>query len=368
MAQTALSMQGTARDAVAQAWCHLLDRDSLDADSSFEVAGGDSLALLKLIAEIEQLCGMTLPLGHFHVEMTPTAVAAAVDAILDGGPPASGPAPSVGRVSSAVLIREGRTQPPVFIAHGLGGHAGELVELGKRLAGDHPVFALQARGIGLQTPVECIEELAEEYLAALTTLQPRGPYLLIGYSIGGLVIFELACRLVAGGERVALLALLETYPNRRFWPLKPWLAYLMGRVVYHTRAIRSLPPHRVIRYGCRRARSLAGHIVARCGGPPQWAPPIADTRSEELKRMRKALMAASGRYRPAPYSGTVTFVKPEIQLWGYPKNPLSVWRGLAQDFEVVTVPGDHATMCMAHADALASRLVHYIDRALAAEV
>src|SRR5689334_25000388 len=76
--------------------------------------------------------------------------------------------------------------------------------------------------------------MAETYLDSIRKIQPNGPYSLAGYSFGGLVAFEMACRLRSAGETVALLALLETDLHHRFLPLPHKLAYagvLAARVV-----------------------------------------------------------------------------------------------------------------------------------------
>jgi len=74
------------------------------------------------------------------------------------------------------------------------------------------IYALQARGLAEgQTPSESIEEMASLYLESVWSVQPRGPYLLSGWSMGGGVAFEMARQLRAQGEEVALVALFDSH-------------------------------------------------------------------------------------------------------------------------------------------------------------
>jgi thioesterase domain-containing protein len=64
-----------------------------------------------------------------------------------------------------------------------------------------------------QKPLETIEEMAELYVGALREVRPHGPYRLLGYSMGGQIAYEMACRLAADGETVELVALIDTPPD-----------------------------------------------------------------------------------------------------------------------------------------------------------
>src|SRR4029077_10929795 len=115
-----------------------------------------------------------------------------------------------------VLLKEGAKKPPVFIAHGLGGSVIDFFQPVKHVESDHPIYGMQARGIdGLDDPLERIEDMAEFHLNAIREVQPHGPYALMGYSLGGLGALEMAQRLSADGDKVALLAMLDAYPHMR---------------------------------------------------------------------------------------------------------------------------------------------------------
>jgi thioesterase domain-containing protein len=78
---------------------------------------------------------------------------------------------------------------------------------------DRPFYALQSPAIEGDPPPRdlSIEGLAQSYLDAVRTTQPKGRYLLGGWSFGGLVAFEMARALRRAGEEVTLLALLDSH-------------------------------------------------------------------------------------------------------------------------------------------------------------
>ena len=123
---------------------------------------------------------------------------------------------TIPRFSPFVQIKAGSDKPPIVIAHGLSGVV-QFSELACHIQTGQPIYGIQARGIdGEQEPFARVEDMAEFYLDSLAELYPAGPYILIGYSFGGLVAFEMAQRLVVRGKTVALLILLDAYPHPRF--------------------------------------------------------------------------------------------------------------------------------------------------------
>jgi thioesterase domain-containing protein len=107
-------------------------------------------------------------------------------------------------------LRKG-TGTPLFVFPGAGGNSVYFHELGRALPTPHPVIGVQAVGLdGDRAPHETVAEMAAHAFEHVRRMQPAGPYLLLGHSLGGRVAFDVARRLEAIGERVALLGLLDT--------------------------------------------------------------------------------------------------------------------------------------------------------------
>jgi thioesterase domain-containing protein len=83
----------------------------------------------------------------------------------------------------------------------------------RHVPANRPIYGLQARGI-LQPDLapDTLEDMAADYLQQIRQVQPAGPYHLLGWSFGGLVAHAIATLLQGSGEKVALLALLDSYP------------------------------------------------------------------------------------------------------------------------------------------------------------
>ncbi|MCY1003734.1 thioesterase domain-containing protein [Myxococcus sp. MISCRS1] len=129
----------------------------------------------------------------------------------------------------AVLLRDGATmtgtspvvpfgalrpggKTPFFCVHPVGGNVLCYAELARRLGTERPFVGLQAQGVnGEATPRGTVEEMATAYVDAMRKVQPSGPYLLGGWSLGGVIAYEMARQLREQGQRVELLALIDAY-------------------------------------------------------------------------------------------------------------------------------------------------------------
>jgi len=113
----------------------------------------------------------------------------------------------------------------------------------------------------MEEPFERVQDMARFYLEALENLCPQGPYLLSGYSLGGLVTLEMAQRLSEAGNKVALLVLADAYPHPRYmaWPQR--LRLFVRRVRSHLNEMRQLPLQSALSYfarGLKRRLQIAG--------------------------------------------------------------------------------------------------------------
>ena len=139
-----------------------------------------------------------------------------------------------------VELKSGRPGPSFFLVPGTGGRVEGFAELATSLDTPMPVFAIEARGVdGNGQPDHDIETHVRHYIDRIRTVQPNGPYFLLGHSYGGMVVFEMAQRLLAMQERVACLILLDTALPKRYWPLRFLLANFGSRLHGHFKRIMS---------------------------------------------------------------------------------------------------------------------------------
>ncbi|MEW2580014.1 amino acid adenylation domain-containing protein [Streptomyces syringium] len=110
-------------------------------------------------------------------------------------------------------LRETGAEPPLFCVHPAAGIAWSYAGLTGPLGTGHPVYGLQARGLdGEEVLPASIRDMAADYVDHIRSVQPTGPYHLLGWSFGGMVAQEMAVQLQRSGEEVALLAVLDAYP------------------------------------------------------------------------------------------------------------------------------------------------------------
>jgi acetoacetyl-CoA synthetase len=263
------------------------------------------------------------------------------------------------RSSPFLLIKDGSGKPPVFIAHGLCGTV-QVSELAKHILTSNPVYGIQGKGIdGLEAPFDRVEDMASFYLAAIKNVDGEGPYILVGYSFGGLVALEMAQRLLDEGKHVALLVLIDTYPHPRYlrWSQRQRLSFT--RAKGHFNRMRELPLGTAWTYfsrGLKRRLHMTKTIEESLGSPLNL--PFA---ASALQRVKQNAFVAYANYQPRFYRGKINFVTAEKKSF-FPEDPRSVWSNLAAELEVEVIAGNHLNIVTTEFGSLAAALTSYIQR------
>ncbi len=191
--------------ALCALFAEVLEVDRVTVDDSFFELGGHSLLAARLVSRVRSALGVEAAVRQLFAAPTVAEFAAA----LDSGDSGEGPDPH------AVLLplRTAGTRTPLFCVHPGAGLSWCYAALLAHIGPEHPVYGLQARGIGKTEPLPAtVEEAAADYLAQLRAVQPEGPYRLLGWSIGGHIAHAMATELQRRGEEVELLAILDSFP------------------------------------------------------------------------------------------------------------------------------------------------------------
>jgi acetoacetyl-CoA synthetase len=337
-------------DVLIPIWQRVLQRPSVGAEDNFFDLGGDSARAIELFGEIAQLNGRSLPPVMILQAPTITSLAALL------ANPASSQLPPV------VSMKAGTEGAPAFIVAGLGGSLLELIQLARQIQSPHPILGLVARGVdGVDEPFDRVEDMAGYYLDVVKKLQPHGPYFLIGGSFGGLVMLEMAQRLTESGEKIGLLAMLDSYPHFRYLSLPQRARLIARRSKHHFSTLTQLPGRESLSYVVRLVKArmpASGDHRKRMSERLAIATPL----SPAMVRVRDSDYLALAGYRPRFYPGRIKFVRAESGSH-FPEDAAAVWDNLADDVEVETVPGDHREMITTHFESLASVISRYLEEA-----
>lgn len=370
-----------------QIWERVLEIHPIGPRDNFFDLGGSSWLAVRLFAEIESAMGVPLPLS---VLLQAATVEELADTLRHQREP--------GSWSPLVAIQSGGTQQPFFCVHGAGGHILLFEKLAYLLGADQPFFAFQARGIEEgQQPFTRIEDMASYYIEALRQAQPDGPYLLGGYSMGGMVAFEMARQLQSQAQKVSLLAIIDVpaqnphliYLRQFADQLGVFLGmsseeqlHLFLRLRYYAfrfRYLRRLKLSDRIAYvqakigllGRKVARTNAEHDARMANAIDVYEDADVDGRATQRIRNICALNEQAYRaYIPHRYQGRVAIIRSMRGYTGdpdkdYSPDPYIGWgRVISGALETYEVPGNHNEMIREpHVRLLAEHLRTCLDDA-----
>jgi len=340
---------GEVEERLARIVGDLLGLERVGRNESFFDLGGHSLLAIRLLSTIGASFKTNLPLSTvFH---TPTIAGLAQLLQTQSAPP---------KWFSLIPIQRGDSRPPLFCIEITGGEFFEVI------GADQPVYNLRF-GVGslpgsvLRLPM--IEALATHYIEELRLVQPKGPYFLIGYSWGGLIAYEMAQQLTAGGEAVELVGLVDTYTPL---PLKHSIGHRAARIMSYSPSMfyerlkykaRTRLNKEWMRYNAKLALRKWRY------GPTYYRPDSFDV--ETIYTVMRA-------YRRLPYSGRVVLFKATETSslpYGFHESPEIEWERLVgPGLEIERVPCDHATILKnPYFGRIAERARAAIDRAVERE-
>jgi amino acid adenylation domain-containing protein len=346
--------------AIAKVWQELLEIDRVNLDDNFFELGGHSLLAVKLFAEIQKSFSQTLPVSTLFQAPTVRGLADILSRA------ASGPTGS-----GLVVLQSGRQGPPLFVVHEVDGQLMLYRELVARLGADLPIYGFELAPDSETAPVlTTFEELAAKYVQQMRVKQPMGPYFLCGYCWAGELTFEMARQLVAAGQEVAFLGLIDSrcrnvgtrpYHRRLASSARKWWKLFTQNV----RRLAALERAAIPAFLQERAENITMRLVGVKAY--RWSLQLGHPVLPLLRQPSRALEQAARCYQPSPYPGSVTLFKAQV-----PGSPASAggtlgWARVAMGgVEVHQVPGEHMTIIHEpQVQELARQLRACLDRARA---
>jgi acyl transferase domain-containing protein/thioesterase domain-containing protein len=335
-------------------WSELLGIEKIGTADSFFDLGGHSLVAVRLFRMIKKAYAVDFPISVLFEAPTIAQCAQLIEESGAGQPAASGDtAAASGTVVKAqfthvVPMHPGRHPhaTPLFICAGMFGNILNLRHLAVQIGQDRPVYGLQARGLyGGQAPHETFEEMAASYLEEVRVVQPHGPYLLSGFSGGGLVAYEMAQQLRAAGETVDMVVMLDTpYPEELNLSALDKVTMKLQDLQRDKGAFVSewIRKRSAWRERVRQASEQVQHTSEQF-------------HNEEIEA---AFRRALARYKGQPYDGAVLLLRPKQEITYRLRDgrqlhadrnilkPDNGWTPFLSAFQIKVVPGDHDSMVL----------------------
>ncbi|MCB9230918.1 MAG: amino acid adenylation domain-containing protein [Bacteroidia bacterium] len=238
---------------LALIWDEILGVSDPGIQENFFELGGNSLTAMRFVALVKKHTGSGIPLSVLFKTGTIEKLAAYLDQEQVGE-----------KSNSLVPIQEKGGQTPLFFVHPSGGNVLCYVRLAQLLGPEQPFYGLASREGGLVP--ETVEEMAAAYLDEIRSVQKDGPYQLGGWSLGGLIAWEMARQLEQSGQEVGLLVMVDTFSPQSL------------------KSYQSIDPH--TRRRAERIADLA-HFAADLAASTGKGAPFAQTELKEVESARQ---------------------------------------------------------------------------------
>jgi amino acid adenylation domain-containing protein len=187
---------GEVEQALAVIWQELLKVERVSRQDNFFDLGGHSMLTAKLISRLQQV-GLLVSLATVFKYPTLKSLAKCLEEGLDQD-----------LVPNPIILRAEGDAKPLFLVHEVSGDVLPYLPFSRALKSGFPVYGLQRLGIW---HLESLEQLAAEHVEAMRRVQPKGPYRLAGWSLGALIVYEMAYQLIGADESVEFLGLIDSY-------------------------------------------------------------------------------------------------------------------------------------------------------------
>ncbi|MCZ6834526.1 MAG: SDR family NAD(P)-dependent oxidoreductase [Planctomycetota bacterium] len=349
-------------------WEDLLGVSDIGIQDDFFELGGHSLIAVRLFAKIKKKWSVEYPISVLF--QAPT-IGAGADMLRDElGVTLGDEAPSEPKARKPVfkyLVPMNKApksdKPPFFLVAGMFGNVLNLRHLAAHLGDDQPVYAVQARGLhGDDKPHTRFEDMARDYLEEIRTLQPHGPYYLGGFSGGGITAYEMAQQLLAQGDEIGILMLLDSPPARV--PLANKLERLLIQGIHFK--------EQGLNYPVTWAKKRWAWEKRRFQPNERELTP-AEFRSEEIEA---GFREACDVYQHRPYPGKVNLFRPALReryVLGAKRilnedreyvDHENHWAQFVEAVDVHIVTGDHDSMVLEpHVRVLAAEMKSCLAKA-----
>lgn len=336
-------------EAVAGLWLHVLGSGDIGRDDNFFALGGSSFAGMRLMARLEERFARRVSFATLVANPTVAGIADVLRR--EEGDDAAG---------VLVGLREGDGRPPLFCIHPIGGNVMCYGPFTRALAAGRAIHGIRAPGLFGQdeAPLASISDMAARYVSEIRAAHPQGPYHLAGWSLGGMVVQEMARLLVEDGEAVGLAAMIDSeFPGARTSRRRNEAGDRFRRFSHDLSAIANLP---TMEAANAEAAPLEGRIASLAERMEVGGVPLGVDDLRAIYSVFEAGSIALDTHRPQRFEGRL-FLFEACRREGA-GHDVEEWSTVARALEVVTLDADHYSIM--HAPTI-DEIARRIDREMA---
>ncbi len=304
---------------IAGIWKNVIGNNEILHDDNFFAVGGHSIAAVEIFGMINDRFQIDLPLSSLFDASTIKDFSKIVDGALEKKAQALSALKCVVAIKPVISPGE-----PVFCFHGVGGNVLNYYRLADHV-GHRAFYGIQSLGVnGKDQIIECIHEMAKNYIEEIKKVQPRGPYILSGGSMGGMVALEAAIQLRKNGDDVKALIMFDTVG-----PDLDFNTYGEERINYLTRLKNSMlfRADKIIN-----SMKVKFYLLTKASIP----------HSVRYFSIEDKNFVALRRYRPEIYEGNIVLIRAPRKASGYYADPFLGWRNTINGkIETIEIQGEH---------------------------
>ena len=313
-----------------QAWSDVTGVGRCGITDDFFALGGHSMTVMKLVDQIRKSMNITVPMAAVFQYPTVEKMANWIEVNNESDTSVLIPFKVI---SDAVETRETALPKPIFAFSPLTGIPLCYYELSQRLASDQSFYGFQAPGIkDNDQALDRVELMAERYVSEILNVQPNGPYRLMGWSLGGMIAFEVALQLQRQGHHVSQLMMIDAAPFSSFD--EDLSGHFANPILFTANAMGiSLEEHTENNIECLLEQGILQKVL------PVWFDLLS---LQRLSKVILASMKAYSTYEPSYYDGSMTIITAADNPAWKDAGPEQIWTNYCQSVAITVVPnGTH---------------------------
>lgn len=304
-----------------QIWEDVLGFSPIIVNDNFFEIGGDSILSIQIIARARKL-GIMISPNQLFENQTISALAQNISENVN----------QEDQWDFLVSLRKQGTKKPLFCVHSGGGHVFFYNLLTEYMKPERPIYALQPSGLdGKGNMHQSIEEMTADYLEAMRTVQPEGPYNLLVYCFSATIGNEMAIQLEKLGQEINIIVM-DTMAS-------PWTLKSPKRMKARAKSF-------FIRFFKNPLESIKVFFIDRFWRiSPMWIKLFGDENQKKLEKVKINLRKVCLAYEWKNHSGNVSLILTKKPHESLQEVTIDSWKELTSgDVKLFFTKGNHRTL------------------------